>query len=316
MFLNMEAVSCKSATYCLATGLDGTNGGSGINRSFALIWNGTQVSAAPLPPVPAGGVDTELAGVTCLAVKSCVAGGTSLGSGGGTKLVFDTWNGAKWTMHAQVATKGAAFVNATGLSCVSLSYCVLAGESSTITAITTAPYLASWNGKTATAMKVPVPAGFTSSGIFGVSCATASSCAATGDYIGTGSTPKVTAFTETWNGKAWTAHKFAWPAADPISLLEGVSCTFSKAAGTHCVAVGGIGTESTGAPMAVSWNGKAWTALKVPALGAGESGSLQGVSCPSAKQCAAMGSVLVTNGAPWTPLAGLWNGSVWKLAAA
>jgi hypothetical protein len=315
-FDGMTAVSCKSATYCLVIGSDLS--GSGIGRPFALIWNGTAVSAAALPPVPSGATDTSLVGATCVAVKSCIAAGTSQNNSGATKLVFDTWNGTKWVLHAQSAATSTAVVEASSVSCVSLSYCVVGGlvDSISGTSISMRPYLGSWNGKTVTAMKVPVPSGFKTPVLLGVSCATTSSCAATGINIGSGNTPNVGAFTETWNGKAWTAAKLPWLAANQISILEDVSCTYSKTAGTRCIAVGAAGTNNAAGPVAESWNGKAWSKLTVPGVGSGKVGVFEGVSCLSAKQCTAIGEVGPATAASGSPMAGLWNGSAWKLMAA
>jgi hypothetical protein len=307
----MGGVSCASSTYCLATGTDSV---TGIERPFALIWNGTAVRAAPQPPLPAGGSFPLPNGVSCVAVKSCLVGGDVFGRGG-TLIVVDTWNGTKWTMHTLPTAKNMP-VNVTAMSCVSLSHCVLGGQALAVTSFSLQPYLALWNGKTLTRMKSPAPAGFTAASIFGVSCVSAISCAATGDNIIDGASLKSTAYTETWNGKAWTATKFSWPATEPLSILQGVSCANTATVGTRCVAVGVAGTQDPGTPVAVSWNGKAWTATKVPALGPGKPAAFYGVSCRSAKQCIAIGSVGALNSPTVSPLAGFWNGSVWKLAAA
>jgi hypothetical protein len=315
-FEAMHGVSCKTASYCLAIGSDAGSGGSGPERSFALVWNGRAVRSAPVPPGPAGALQTLLNGVSCVAVNSCVAAGTTAGNGGVSKLLIETWNGAKWTMHALAGGNGISSVSALSVSCVSQSRCALAGDELGLTTGTPRPYLASWNGKTATAMKVPLPSGAKSPLMLAVSCTSASDCAATGASINFGSTITTTAFTESWNGKAWTAHKFAWPAADPNSLLSGISCARSTAAGTRCIAVGGAGPQGHSHPVAMSWNGKAWSVLTVPALGAGARGALEGVSCLTAKWCTAIGQAGPPSSVNGIPLAGFWNGSVWRLTAA
>jgi hypothetical protein len=317
----LSGVSCKTASYCMVIGTDMVNA-TGVTRSFAVIWNGTAVTAAPQPPVPAGLDLVSINGVSCVAVKSCVVAGASMATGvspvatGGKRFV-ETWNGAKWALHAQAAGNAVPLPLNTGLSCVSLSYCMLSGENLASNGSNSAPYLAAWNGKTITAMKVPVPAGFRSMLIYGLSCASTTSCAITAaGVVVAGKTSKELAFAETWNGKTWTAARLPWPASDLIALLESVSCTASKTAGPHCMAVGAAGTAGSAAPVAASWNGKAWSMRQLPGPGAGKVTVLEGVSCSSAKQCTAIGETGASNGNVLTTIAGFWNGSTWRLAAA
>jgi hypothetical protein len=316
-FAGSIGVSCKSATYCLMVGADTSNGASGVTRPFAVSWNGKAVSAVPAPAVPSGAVETALGGVTCLAVKSCVAAGESLMNSGATRWVIDTWNGSKWTMHTAAAPRGAQLVQASGSSCLSLSYCVLAGTYFTSSGGDRA-LLAVWNGKTVTMQKVPVPSGFNYPQFLGVSCTSTVNCAAVGANLTTsGSNVNFTAFTENWNGKAWAATKLTWPAGTTMSLLGDVSCTYSKAAGRHCIAVGAAGTQNTASPVAFSWNGTKWSAQHVPGPAKGKASDLDGVSCLSAADCVAIGQTAATPSTSATsPIAGFWNGSAWKVTAA
>jgi hypothetical protein len=308
----MRGVSCQSATFCLAIGSDV---GSGREQPFALIWNGSVVRSAPLPPRPSG-VDTLLTDVACVAVNSCVVAGRSAGNSGAAELIVETWNGSKWILHAMAEGKGISFATPWGVSCVSLSHCMLAGDEVGPSTGMSRPYIAVWNGKTATTMKVPVPSGAKSPAMLGVSCISASDCAAIGADLRFGSTFATIAFTESWNGKAWTTHRFAWPAADPISLFGGISCTHSAADGTRCIAVGAAGTQNHGTPVAVSWNGKEWSVLKVHTIGIGTSAALEDINCLSTKECTAIGRVGPPGSIIGAPLAGFWNGSVWRITAA
>jgi hypothetical protein len=235
------------------------------------------------------------------------------------KRFVDTWNGVKWTPHVLAAANGTGLLGGGfgGLTCVSLTYCVLSGMSINATGTSVTSYLAAWNGKTVTAMKVPVPAGVKSMMILGASCGSTTSCVAVAMDSGTTSkTARTLSFTETWNGRAWAAGKLAWPAADQIALLEDVSCTASKTAGTNCMAVGAAGTSNTAAPVAASWNGKAWSVKQLPGPGAGKVTVFDGVSCLSVKQCTAIGESGLAKSGVGSPIAGFWNGSAWKLTAA
>lgn len=310
-FQTMAGVSCKTASYCLMIGSD-TSGASGVSRPFALAWTGKAISAVRVPPVPSGAAETNIADVTCLAVRNCVATGTAFWNSGATRVVVETWNGSKWTLRTAAAPAG---LTITAASCVSPSSCVLGGDSISASGVFRV-FLGRWNGKAVTAMKVPVPAGFKTPFLFSVSCATASDCAATGANIAGSATPQLTGFAETWNGKAWTAAKLAPPKGRTLSVAMGVSCTYSKTAGRHCVAVGVTGTQKSGGAAAYSFNGKTWSAQRVPAPAAGKSDALEGVSCLSPRYCVATGETGPSNGNTSTPIAGFWNGSAWKVTAA
>jgi hypothetical protein len=92
----------------------------------------------------------------------------------------------------------------------------------------------------------------------------------------------------------------------PDPSFASVSCTAPSA----CVAVGnGLDRQSGGShALADSWDGTAWTALRVPRPG---STSLSGVSCPSSGTCLAVGGI--TLGESWLPVAESWNGSTWVI---
>lgn len=101
----------------------------------------------------------------------------------------------------------------------------------------------------------------------------------------------------------WTQQTAPAP-REPDPTFSSVSCTAPSA----CVAVGnGLDLQSGGTgAQADSWDGTAWTALRVPRPG---STSLSGVSCPAAGTCLAVGGITV--GTSWLPVAESWNGSAW-----
>jgi len=89
-------------------------------------------------------------------------------------------------------------------------------------------------------------------------------------------------------------------AAKPVDQLTAVSCPSKR----MCVAVG---TTHLGQGMlAERWNGRRWATMRL-AQPTGGTGSLDGVSCTSARACTAVG---------WGPggtLAERWNGSTWRI---
>ena len=91
---------------------------------------------------------------------------------------------------------------------------------------------------------------------------------------------------------------------------------------TRCVAVGhdlyqyvaDSPHDSSTNALAETWNGKAWTIAKRPALHAGRSDVLNAVSCPSATKCVAVGQYEPNKTQIGIGWAGIWNGETWKQA--
>lgn len=298
----LGSVSCKAATYCLAVG-DYQNGSG--EHPYALTWNGTVLTPITTPPVPSGSL-VSLGAVSCVAVKSCVAAGSSQTISGTKttyKLFADTWNGSKWTQAAAASPAGSEYPWVMALHCFSTKDCVAAGDAAPTSGALTV-LAATWNGKTWTKEKAVNPAG---SIVFvnDLSCVSAKSCAMVGltdNNAGTSGS----GFLEAWNGSTWREVKYQAPKGDTDSALFGVSCVSSG----NCMATGAVGTSSSSAAAAVSWNGKTLTALKVPAPAKGDASAFGGVSCPKSGDCVAIGGVGKYSAFAPSPLAGYWNGKV------
>ena len=307
-YVLLSGVSCRSATSCLVVGTYLAVAGTGSERPYALTWNGRSLAPTSRPPAPKGSAYGSLTGVSCVTARSCVAVGDS--SGGGGPLTVETWNGAKWTLHTARIPGGGFSAYPGAISCRSLTSCVAVGETYS-TSGAERMFLDRWNGKGFTAMKAAAPAGAKQVILNDVSCTSANSCAAAGmstDAAGTSGF----GFTEVWNGRSWTPHKVAVPKGDAESFLFGVSCATARS----CVAVGAVGSSKGGAPAALSYNGKSWSSLRVPGPGKGKSSDFEGVSCLKADECMAIGEIGASGKSTTAPLAGRWNGSSWKLAAA
>jgi hypothetical protein len=240
--------------------------------------------------------------------------GSAFGSSGNSVQIIWTWNGKTWAR--QTATTGAKGTQTEleAAHCFALTSCVVAGTTDTVsgTSVTESLLLATWNGKAFT----PQHAGAVSLN-FGIAtdvwCFSPSHCAMTGVNIGvSGKSSTMTGFTEVWNGKTWTATKWAGPKGSTIAGLFGVSCTSA----TNCIAVGAAGTAKAMHAAALSYNGTKWSVLKVPSVGGGLNSDFEGVSCPKTANCVAIGNYGKPSAVNGTPLAGYWNGSAWKLKAA
>ena len=79
----LVGVSCTTATTCTAVGssTDGTT-----TSDLVVQWNGASWYLVPLAPI-AGGLDAELAGVSCVGPSVCTAAGDTMGSASQTQVL-------------------------------------------------------------------------------------------------------------------------------------------------------------------------------------------------------------------------------------
>jgi hypothetical protein len=148
----------------------------------------------------------------------------------------------------------------------------------------------------------PYPAGSINSSLEGVSCATASACIGVGSYYMSASNTNLS-LADKWNGSSWVLQTTPNPSGSVLAEFSAISCP----ATTSCEAVGSYSTnaQSPGTVLAERWNGTAWAIQSTPSLTGG--GSLDGVSCPSASLCIAVGNFNNDNN-----LAEEWNGTKWS----
>jgi hypothetical protein len=117
---NLTAVSCRSASACLAVG------GSASNfpgHPLAWRWDGHQWSN--LHP-PNHGEFAELLGVSCSSARSCTAVGHFFVSRD-QNAIAERWNGAHWTVQTPPRPTAAGAAELTGVSCLSASHCTAVG---------------------------------------------------------------------------------------------------------------------------------------------------------------------------------------------
>jgi hypothetical protein len=205
-YSRLQGVSCSSASACTAVGFSS----AGV---LAEIWNG---SAWTLQNTPNPGGSSELAAVSCTSGMACMAVGSSVG-----ETLAERWDGSNWTMQTTPNPRGDDIL--LGVSCSSDTACTAIGQSLGSVGLT--PLAQRWDGTKWTVQTTPNPTG----GFFAVSCASATTCVATG-----ATTPTDALLAEGWDGGNWTAQATPTPSASHGSQLYGVSC----ATPTACTAVG------------------------------------------------------------------------------
>jgi hypothetical protein len=334
----LTQVSCTSATFCEAVG-SYFDESDGQTAPLAAAWNGTSWRLQSTPSLTSTAAFTAL---SCTSPESCEAWGGGTASNSGPEIA-ERWNGSSWQL--QTVPSNAAAVDS--LSCPSATFCeavapgaaynwngsqwnaqtlpssvssaALNGVSCTwprfCEAVGTANdngndvgVAAVWNGDEWSAQTTPNPAGSTWANLSAVSCTSASSCEAAGDYQVEVTSSDHIALAEDWNGSSWSLQRAATPPAATTNTLSGVSCvsaSFCAAVGTHFDAAG------YEVNLAEIWDGTSWTIEVVPNLksqnGAPADNELDSVSCVSATFCQAAGT------GPDGPSAALWNGSSWTV---
>ena len=280
--LSLGAVSCLSASRCVALGLAVTRDGD-IGEADTISAGRQSIIAM----APSGG-EPDFAAFACATATVCLAVGSfSAGSGGPLPLLAVLSHG-RWT------TPTVGPVNALGglggVSCPVRRSCVITGGVMTppVAGITLAVH---WNGSRFATETTPNGATPATVQLSAVSCASSAACVAVGSF--TDATGVQRTLAEGWNGTRWSLQSIPNPPGTADSMLNGVSCPTTDS----CIAVGSSGFQ----PLAERWDGSRWEIQATPAAGSG----LAAVSCSSAAACTAVST-----------LAESWDGTTWTLRAA
>ncbi|HTU77791.1 MAG TPA: fibronectin type III domain-containing protein [Solirubrobacteraceae bacterium] len=196
-----------------------------------------------------------------------------------------------------------------GVSCWSTTGCDAVGEN-TNSKDEVIGLVERWNGSSWEVQSTPKSEGASEDNLESVSCRSASECEATG-YAEVAEGNHVT-LAERWNGTAWSVQSTPATKGDDSNLVS-VSC----ASASECVADGfSLPKIGVKAALAELWNGKEWTTQTTAKLPKDdEEPRFDSVSCPSAKDCIAVGDMNNTAEGV-VPLIESWNGSKWKLQSA
>jgi len=287
----LNGVSCTSANACIAVGQ--ANG-----AALAERWDGTAWATQPTPN------PGTLLSVSCLAATSC----TAVGSISGAPLA-EQWAGGAWSV---TLNQGAGYMHGVylrGVSCTSASACTAAGFYVRLFPYPghKPPFRAAyqtlaeqWNGTAWSVQTTPDEGTAVHNWLYSVSCTAANACIAVGGLQG------VPGLAMRWDGTAWSIQNVS----SPDYTLYGVSCTSA----TACTAVGLLTADIANSPSVYvdRWDGTRWWQQSVPLPPDAKAATLYGVSCPSAKACAAVGGYTTRSGVE-EALAEEWNGTTWTV---
>ena len=144
------------------------------------------------------------------------------------------WASGRWSIQSNPDPGNIGSDDFYGVSCASTSWCVAVGDYVSNTTLLDLPLIESWNGKDWKVSSSPIPGeGTGDDALYGVSCVSASSCVAVGQYYEANVTNGLLeTLIESWNGTNWSITPS--PSPGTVNNLNGVSCVSSKS----CKAVG------------------------------------------------------------------------------
>ena len=296
-FAGLTGVSCPSPVSCAAVG----------NSASVEHWNGRSWSIAPLVSHTS---QSQLVGVSCSSTTDCNAVGTS-----DDATLAERWNGTRWVVVSTSGPAGTSDASLSSVSCPITTECFAVGSATSTSGSTTKVLIERWNGTHWAIVAAPNPTGSNDTQLSGVSCASASDCAAVG-FSSTSTSQKSLA--EHWNGTSWSIVPAPNAGGAAETSLAGVSCSSAES----CMAVGSSVTVSassvTAKTLTEHWDGTGWTIVTSPSSSDASSLSRLGsVSCPGPADCTAVGYSLGigSKSIAIKPLAEQWNGTAWTITA-
>ena len=216
---DLLGVSCVSTTLCKGVG---TYNAGGALRTLIESWNGAAWSVASSPNVGTG--SNTLDGVSCVSTMSCKAVGDYVNSTLTSRTLIEFWNGSVWSV-APSPNVGTGANALSSLSCASTLSCNAVGyyRNIAVTPHVDRTLIESWSG-TAWLVVPSANTGASSNHLRGVSCVSAKSCKAVGDYSTTNTATGIDrTLVESWNGSAWSG-EISPDVGTGNNTLDGVSC--------------------------------------------------------------------------------------------
>jgi hypothetical protein len=215
--LNITAVSCASATACMAVGAFAPRAG-GPNSALAESWNGTSWSVVH---APSPGTDDNLVGVSCATATACTAVGSYGAGRAGVHTLIESWDGASWSL-ARSPNPSHDGDYLYSVSCTSATACTAVGAYANLRTLAE-----DWDGTSWSV--VPSTSPGSDSYLGSVSCVSATACTA----VGSRGLAVTRTLVESWNGTSWS--RVTSPSRSPYwDPLTGVSCVSA----TACTAAG------------------------------------------------------------------------------
>ncbi len=310
----LNDVTCVSSTDCWAVGYyyNGTVDQTLIEQDTGSGW-----FVVPSPDT-SGSLDNVLNGVACAGQSGCWAVGSSY-NGSNDQTLIEQETGSGWSI---VVRTNSGFL--TSISCVNIPLNGMSSPYWGCFAVGTYyngsvdvpleewyepyPYGLGWHTGAA------FPSGSASGELTDIDCFSNGDCWAVG--FTTGGTVAQTLIGEgdgvnmgSFASGSWSVVPSPDTSSSQANALSSVSCVSSS----DCWAVGGADTGSGGDAqnLVEQYNGSSWSIVPSPDTSSSQPNLLEGVACPSATDCQAVG--FDESGSIDQTLAAQYNGSSWSI---
>lgn len=270
-------------------------------------------AVVPSPSPSATGL-SFLDGVSCspsvidVSATSCVAVGSYITETGTERPLIEKWDGTSWRVVPNVANDRSLSSALVAVSCARATMCIAVGSTRASVKSFTMPLTMRWDGTRWTVLSTRAPAGAGGTYLTAVSCPTATSCYAVGNY--TTAAAAGASLVMHWNGSKWAIMKSPNPKRATNTTLAGVSCVAAT-----CWAVGSYTTKPAGEPfftVTQTLQRGEWALVPSPGANGNRSSALNAVSCLSPTNCHAVGMWQRGAGAA---LIEHWNGKRWSVTS-
>jgi hypothetical protein len=307
----LSGISCPQLSTCWAVGYRGQN--PSVGGTLAMRWSERHQAWQRVPtPNPGVASESSFNGVSCPTATSCMAVGAAETAPPSLKVagLTEHWNGHHWSIKSLPTPHRYPSSNLWAVSCPARRDCIAVGSYVPHPPAGSSKVLIEqWDGSAWSVMTAP--SGLPSSDLFGVSCASSTSCFAVGDYgNGIGR-----ALTLVWNGTMWSQVRPRAGINSQSVQLDGVSCADS----TDCLSVGRY-DENTSTSLertiAETWQAPLVTFTRSRNPSSVNAAELWSDSCTSSTYCLAAGQAETnSSGTHMKTLIERWNGSTWKIIA-
>jgi hypothetical protein len=253
---NLVAVSCPSATECVAGGYYVVSGSPSSRHLLIESWNGTEWAVKAGAKLPVEDEDPEFTSISCSAPKNCIAVGRVDEGIQGVRSLAESWNGTSWKLISPPRPPHSLEDELEGVSCSAPKTCTAVGKLNN-TEVNHTEFGAGrealverWNGTSWTVQEATNPEGRAKDeglsfwSLSKVSCASETACVAVGNYgNGNGTTLLLG---EYWDGSTWNVESPTNRPGAEYNTLTGVSCSAPKT----CTTVGYSTTSGKDQPLA------------------------------------------------------------------
>ena len=318
-YSSLDTVTCPSATSCFAVGTAASLLAVSDNP-LVEHWDGAAWSIVPSPTPVGINVQAALTSISCPSATNCTAVGsddfTSLldPNAASAKALIEHWNGKNWSITPNPTPSGSIFWYLSAVSCSGATNCNAVGNYQTLNSRVRNHLLAEhWNGTRRSIVAMPSPSGAV---LNAVSCSSTANCFAVGGRNNAKSSGL--SLIEHWNGKNWSIIATPEPPTGTFFEMNAASCR----ANSDCTAVGfrEANTFAYGSqqPLVEHWNGKGWSVVASPIPPNPNplpGTALNGVACPTATSCTAVGTAYTSLSLPpsGTALFEQWNNARWSI---